>query len=148
MPNEKNEFKLRVDAALRQAAERTRSLRVRKRILTIANVLAGMERDEAARRAGVCRKSVDIWIARFRNQGLRALHDKRHPGLPCKLTLDQRNELKASIIARPEITCRQVRELVQARFGVKYSDRGIKYLAITHLGFTWSTGEKRFQWWF
>src|SRR6201988_4745929 len=66
-------------AELRRLA-RGESGRVCQRVLMIANMLEGMEHEEAARLAGLSRSAAYEWHDRYEEDGLEGLRD-RPPGL-------------------------------------------------------------------
>src|SRR5271163_2681579 len=66
-------------AELRRLARRE-SGRVCQRVLLIANMLEGMEHEEAARLAGLSRSAADEWHNRYEEDGLEGLRDRPRPG--------------------------------------------------------------------
>ena len=55
----------RTPAELRAMARRERDGRVSARLLALASALDGMSRDEAARAAGMDRKTLRDWVRRY-----------------------------------------------------------------------------------
>src|SRR5207237_9820400 len=68
-------------AELRRLARRE-SGRVCQRVLMIANMLEGMEHEEAARLAGLSRSAAYAWHNRYEEDGVEGLHDRPRPGRP------------------------------------------------------------------
>src|SRR2546429_6052646 len=68
-------------AELRRLARRE-SGRVCQRVLMIANMLEGMEHEEAARLAGLSRSAAYEWHNRYEEDGIEGLHDRPRPGRP------------------------------------------------------------------
>ena len=66
-------------AELRRLARRE-SGRVCQRVLMIANMLEGMEHEEAARLAGLSRSAAYEWHNRYEEDGLEGLRDRPRPG--------------------------------------------------------------------
>src|SRR2546421_8726265 len=66
-------------AELRRLARRE-SGRVCQRVLMIANLLEGMEHEEAARLAGLSRSAAYEWHNRYEEDGLEGLRDRPRPG--------------------------------------------------------------------
>ena len=66
-------------AELRRLARRE-SGRVCQRALMIANMLEGMEHEEAARLAGLSRSAAYDWHNRYEEDGIEGLRDRPRPG--------------------------------------------------------------------
>src|SRR3984893_2490348 len=66
-------------AELRRLA-RHESGRVCQRVLMIANLLEGMEHEEAARLAGLSRSAAYEWHNRYEEDGIEGLRDRPRPG--------------------------------------------------------------------
>src|SRR5271170_6064801 len=66
-------------AELRRLARRE-SGRVCQRVMMIANMLEGMEHEEAARLAGLSRSAAYEWHNRYEEDGLEGLRDRPRPG--------------------------------------------------------------------
>ena len=66
-------------AELRRLA-RGESGRVCQRVLMIANMLQGMEHEEAARLAGLSRSAAYEWHNRYEEGGIEGLRDRPRPG--------------------------------------------------------------------
>src|SRR5258705_5343476 len=64
---------------LRRVARR-QSGRVCQRVLLIANMLEGVEHEEAARLAGLSRSAAYDWHNRYEEDGIEGLHDRPRPG--------------------------------------------------------------------
>ena len=65
-------------AELRRLARRE-SGRVCQRVLMIANMLEGMEHEEAARLAGLSRSAAYEWHNRYEEEGIEGLRDRPRP---------------------------------------------------------------------
>ena len=76
-------------AELRRLARRE-SGRVCQRVLMIANLLEGMEHEEAARLAGLSRSSAYEWHNRYEEDGIEGLRDRPRPGRQPRVGRDER----------------------------------------------------------
>src|SRR3954451_22394645 len=123
----------RTPAELRALARRERDGRVSARLLALANALDGMSRDQAARAAGMDRQTLRDWVHRDNAEGVEAL---RARPLPSSLGEGQRSVPKGLILRGPRLErdgcvawrARYLRELVERRFGVRYSESGVRRL--------------------
>jgi transposase len=128
--------KERTPAELRALARRERDGRVSARLLALANALDGMSRDRAARVAGMDRQTLRDWVHRYNAAGVEGLRDRPRPGRPCGLDEGRQAALKALILRGPRLErdgcvawrARDLREPVERRFGVRYSESGIRRL--------------------
>jgi transposase len=95
-----------------------------------------MSRDEAARAAGMDRQTLRDWVRRYNAEGVEGLRDRPRPGRPCALDEGRQAALKALILKGPKLErdgcvawrARDLRELVGRRFGVRYSESGVRRL--------------------
>jgi transposase len=126
----------RTPAELRALARRERDGRVSARLLALANALDGMRRDQAARAAGMDRQTLRDWVHRYHAEGVEGLRDRPRPGRPCGLDEGQQAALKGLILRGPRLErdgcvawrARDLRELAERRFGVRYSESGVRRL--------------------
>ena len=58
---------------LRKKARQEKDGRVASRLLALANVLEGMDRETAARQAGMTRQTLRDWVVRYNADGLKGL---------------------------------------------------------------------------
>jgi transposase len=84
--------------ALRAQARQEKKGRVVARMLAIAHALDGVGRAQAARLAGLDRQALRDTVIRYNAEGV--FHDRRSPGRPPWLSLDERAALKEVILAR------------------------------------------------
>src|SRR3954451_13159443 len=89
--------------ALRAQARQEKKGRVVARMLAIAHALDGVGRAQAARLAGLDRQALRDTVIRYNAEGVAGLHDRRSPGRPPWLSLDERAILKEAILARPDL---------------------------------------------
>jgi transposase len=100
----------------------------RRRFRAMALLEEGYDAGEVAQRVGVDRRSVRRWKAARRDGGDRALKARTVSGRPPKLTLLEKEELEALLLAGPQAagfptdlwTCPRVRDLIRKQFGVRY----------------------------
>src|SRR3954454_12077732 len=118
----------RTPAELRALARRERDGRVSARPLALANGMDGMSRDQAARAAGMDRQTLRDWAHRYNAEGVEGLRDRPRPGRPCALDEGQQAALKGLIRRGRGLDlygvvawlARDLRELAERRFGVRY----------------------------
>ena len=123
-------------AELRRLARRERDGRVSARLLALANALDGLPREEAARLAGMTGQTLGGWVHRYNAEGVEGLRDRPRTGRPCALDEGQQAALKGLILRGPRLErdgcvawrARDLRELVERRFGVRYSESGVRRL--------------------
>ena len=60
-----------------------------------------VHREQIARTVGRSRQFVDEWVGRYRKGGIDALMPRRQPGAPCRLTLQEQQQLCAMLDAGP-----------------------------------------------
>ena len=89
-------------AELRRLARRE-SGRVCQRVLMIANMLEGMEHEEAARLAGLSRSAAYEWHNRYEEDGIEGLRDRPRPGRPPRVDEATAARLKERIVAGAEL---------------------------------------------
>jgi transposase len=124
----------RTPAELRALARRERDGRVSARLLALANALDGMSRDAAARAAGMDRQTLRDRVHRYNAEGVEGLRDRPRPGRPRALDEGRQATLKALVLRGPELErdgcvawrVRDLCGLVERRFGVRYSESGIR----------------------
>jgi transposase len=87
---------------LRKLAKAETEGRVARRLLAIANALAGMSREDAARSAGMDRQTLRDWVIRYNAYSLDGLADLWGDGRPPKLSSEEKSELVAIVLAGPD----------------------------------------------
>jgi transposase len=115
----------RSPVALRKLAKTEVDARVARRMLAIANALDGMSREDAARSAGMDRQTLRDWVIRYNAHGLDGLADQWGDGRPPKLSLKEKADLVAIVLAGPDpeatgisaFTREDLVRLCQERFG-------------------------------
>ena len=89
-------------AELRRLARRE-SGRVCQRVLLIANLLEGMEHEEAARLAGLSRSAAYEWHNRYEEDGIEGLRDRPRPGRQPRVDAVTSARFKERIVAGAEL---------------------------------------------
>src|SRR5215217_474205 len=97
---------------LRRLAAATKNANQSRRLLSLAAVLDGMSRSEAARLGGMDRQILRNWVHRFNERGPEGLKDIRSKGHPPRLSPDQQSELAQLVETGPD---RAVHGVVQWR---------------------------------
>src|ERR671913_2197114 len=88
--------KIRTDfsaAELRRLAAASKHANQSRRLLSIAAVLDGMSRANAARLGGMDRQTLRDWVHRFNERGPEGLKDSWSKGHPPRLSAEQRVQL-------------------------------------------------------
>jgi transposase len=137
---------LRTDVSageLRRLAAATKNANQSRRLLSLAAVLDGMNRTEAARIGGMDRQTLRDWVHRFNKRGPDGLRDAWSKGNPPRLSPDQQAELAQLVETGPEravhgvVRWRRVdlQRLIAERFGVAYHKRTVGKI-LHQLGFS------------
>lgn len=122
---------------LRTAAKRMKDGRVVRRILAIALVLDGADRETAARSAGMDRQTLRDWVHRYNAEGFAGLSDRLGRGAKPRLSTKQQAQFVAWVEAGPDPVkdgvvrwrCVDLQARVEEEFDVKLHVRTIgKYL--------------------
>jgi DNA replication protein DnaC/transposase len=138
--------KLRTDYSavdLRRLAAGSRHANQSRRLLSLAAVLDGMDRDQAARIGGMDRQTLRDWVHRFNESGPDGLKDIRSKGHPPRLSIDQLAALASIVETGPDravdgvVRWRRIdlQKIVLDRFGVDYHERTIGKL-LKQIGFS------------
>ena len=118
----------RTPAVLRRLAKAQTNARVARRILAIANALSGMNRDQAARAAGMDRQTLRDWVLRYNESGVEGLMDRWAGGRPRRLDAAEEVELCQIILKGPDpetdgisaYTLEDLVRIVEERFGLPF----------------------------
>jgi len=130
-------------ADLRRLARKAKDNNQSRRLLSLAAVLDGMNRTDAARIGGMDRQTLRDWVHRFNNQGPDGLRDVHAGGVPARLSAAKLSELAAIVEAGSDrekdgvVRWRRVdlQRVVKERFGVDYCERYIGTL-LKKIGFS------------
>jgi len=138
--------KLRSDyraADLRRLAATTKHANQSRRLLSLAAVLDGMSRTDAARIGGMDRQTLRDWVHRFNEHGPDGLKDNRANGSAPRLKPEQLVELTELVTTGPDravhgvVRWRRIdlQKVITERFGVVYHERTVGKL-LKALGFS------------
>src|SRR3954463_15364478 len=128
---------------LRRLAAASKHANQSRRLLSMAAVLDGMSRADAARIGGMDRQTLRDWVHRFNERGPEGLKDSWSKGHPPRLSAEQLEQLAEVVETGPEravhgvVRWRRVdlQQIVAERFGVAYHERTIGKI-LKQLGFS------------
>lgn len=128
---------------LRRLARVSKDVRQSSRLLSIAAVLDGMSRADAARIGGMDRQTLRDWVHRFNAAGADGLLDQWSAGPKSRLSPEQQADLAAIVDKGPDraadgvVRWRRIdlKRVIGERFGVDYDTRYIGKL-LHKLGFS------------
>lgn len=135
---------------LRRLARTTDNARQSSRLLSVAAVLDGMNRGDAARIGGMDRQTLRDWVHRFDTAGPDGLKDAWYSGPEPRLSAEQKAELVQIVETGPNpATDRVVRwrrvdlqKIISERFGVEYHERYVGTL-LRQFGFSHMSARPR-----
>src|SRR5438105_15203031 len=115
---------------LRCMARAVKDANQARRLLAIAAVYEGMDREEAARIGGMDRQTLRDWVHRFNTHGSNGLINIKPPGRRPRLSAEQREDLRELVEAGPDpqtdgVTrwrCVDLKRVLGERFGVDLSE--------------------------
>jgi transposase len=140
--------KLREDysaAELRRLAAGTKRASQSRRLLSLAAIVDGMNRTEAARIGGMDRQTLRDWVHRFNQHGPDGLADIRSKGPEPRLSAEQQQTLAELVETGPDravdgvVRWRRIdlQRVIKERFGVSYHERTVgkvlKGLGFSHI---------------
>lgn len=134
-------------AGLRALARQSKDTRQVRRLLALAAVYDGMSRAEAAKVGGMDRQTLCDWVHRFNEEGPAGLSNRAGAGRRRWLSEAQMAELSQIVETGPDpevdgvVRWRRVDlvRVIEARFGVVYSERAISEL-LKALSFSYISG--------
>jgi transposase len=114
-------------ATLRSRYQREREVDVRPRLHGLWLVRTGRTTREVAEVLGVEERSVQRWLAWYREGGLTAVTGRHagSQGAPSFLTAEQRAALADEVATGRFRTAAEIRQWVQERWGVSYTEGGM-----------------------
>ncbi len=130
-------------AELRRLAKETKDVNQSRRLLSLAAVLDGMSRADAARVGGMDRQTLRDWVHRFNEAGPDGLKDAWYGGPEPRLSPEQKAELARIVETGPDpevdgvVRWRRIdlKRAIEERFGVAYHERYVGKL-LKQLGFS------------
>jgi transposase len=128
---------------LRRLAASSKHANQSRRLLSLAAVLDGMNRTEAARIGGMDRQTLRDWVHRFNERGPDGLKDTWSKGNPSRLSVDQQRDLAQLVETGPDrvvdgvVRWRRIdlQRVIAQRFGITYHERTVGKL-LKALGFS------------
>src|SRR6202521_4271959 len=132
-------------ATLRRLATTVKDAGEARRLLALAAVYDGADREAAARIGGMDRQTLRDWVHRFNHCGPDGLINVKSPGRRPKLSTEQMEELKRLVEAGPDAEkdgfarwrCVDLKRVLGARFAVDLSavtlGRILKKLGFSHI---------------
>jgi transposase len=128
---------------LRRLAAASKNANQSRRLLSLAAIVDGMSRSDAARIGGMDRQTLRDWVHRFNERGPDGLLDDWSKGSGPRLSPDQQAELAQLVETGPDrlvhgvVRWRRVdlQRVIGERFGVHYHERTIGKILKT-LGFS------------
>ncbi len=138
--------KIRTDfsaSELRRLAAGSKDANQSRRLLSLAAVLDGMGRADAARIGGMDRQTLRDWVHRFNAQGPDGLKDIRSKGQPQRLSAEQLAAFSEIVETGPDrakdgvVRWRRIdlKRVIEERFGVVYHERTIGKI-LAQIGFS------------
>jgi len=118
---------------LRAAAKVARSPAAVRRILALALVLEGMDRETAARTCGMDRQTLRDWVHRYNGDGVAGLANRKSAGRPAKLTAEQKEAFKQLVEKGPDRAedkvvrwrCADLKRRIETQFKVEVHERTV-----------------------
>jgi transposase len=137
-------------AELRRLAAATKNANQSRRLLSLAAVVDGMNRTEAARIGGMDRQTLRDWVHRFNEHGPEGLKDSWSKGPAPRLSAEQRAEIAQLVETGPDravhgvVRWRRIdlKRVIAERFGIAYHERTVGKL-LEALGFSHVSGRPR-----
>ena len=128
---------------LRRLAKRSRDNNQSRRLLSLAAVLDGMNRTDAARIGGMDRQTLRDWVHRFNQLGPDGLLDRHAGGVEPRLSAERNAELAKIVEAGPDrasdgvVRWRRVdlQRVIKERFDIDFHERYVGTI-LKRLGFS------------
>jgi transposase len=130
---------------LRRLAAGSKDANQSRRLLSLAGVLDGMGRADAARIGGMDRQTLRDWVHRFNAQGPDGLKDIRSKGQPPRLSPEQLAAFVEIVETGPDrqkdgvVRWRRIdlKRVIEERFDVEYHERTVgkilKQMGFSHI---------------
>jgi transposase len=128
---------------LRKLASGSKHANQSRRLLSLAAVLEGRSREEAARIGGMDRQTLRDWVHRFNEHGPDGLKDDWYKGPSAWLTAEQLSALAQIVETGPDrardgvVRWRRsdLKRVIEERFGIVYQERSVGDI-LHRLGFS------------
>ena len=136
---------------LRRLAKRSKDNSQSRRLLSLAAVLDGMNRTDAARIGGMDRQTLRDWVHRFNQLGPDGLLDRHAGGVEPRLSAERKAELAALVEAGPDrardgvVRWRRVdlQRVIKERFDIDFHERYVGTI-LKQLGFAHMSARPRY----
>ena len=120
-------------ADLREQARRAERPEVVRRLLALAQVLDGIDRETAAKNAGMDRQTLRDWVHRYNAEGVAGLSSRKATGRKPALTAAQKLAFKQIVETGPDLAidkvvrwrCADLKRVLEERFEVAVHERTI-----------------------
>lgn len=137
-------------AELRRLAKGSDDVNQSRRLLSLAAVLEGMSREDAARIGGMDRQTLRDWVHRFNASGPEGLKDAWYGGPEPRLSVAQKAKLAEIVETGPDpavdgvVRWRRIdlQKVIRERFGVHYHERYVGKL-LKDIGFSHMSARPR-----
>ena len=134
-------------SCLRQLAKHCKDSKQSRRLLSLAAVLDGMSRADAARIGGMDRQTLRDWVHRFNDHGPDGLKNIHAGGREPRLSPYQKEQLAHIIETGPDLATDgvvrwrrvDIKRVIKDRFGVEFHERYVGIL-MKELGFSRLSG--------
>lgn len=126
---------------LQKLYHREHNAKAKLRLLTAIRRKKGESLDNIAAALEKPRRTIHGWLQRFEQHGLKAIHDKKQPGRPARLTNSQLKKLRLELIHGPAYvpshlwTTRLVHEHLVKKYSIKYQRSNV-FRLLHALGFS------------
>ena len=126
---------------LGQMIAEAQNARELKRALSVKMVLAGMATGEIGELLQVTPRYVRKWRGRYEREGVEALR-VRYRGSEGYLSVEQRQELEEWLGGQETISLEEVRDEIEARYGIVYQSQQSYYDLLDASGLSYHRTEK------
>ena len=126
------------DKKIRELTEAMRAeqdARIRNRMMAVRGILAGYPTKDAAYFAGVDRRTVQLWVARFDEGGIGGLRDAPGRGRPPRAGYGRIRKLADRLAGKNMLTPRKLRNWIRGRLDARYSLCSVRRI-LRFLGFS------------
>ncbi len=118
---------------LRAAAKAAQTPAVVRRILALALVLEGEDRETAAKTCGMDRQTLRDWVHRYNSDGVAGLANRKGAGRPPKLNAEQKEAFKQLVEKGPDRAedkvvrwrCVDLKRRIEKEFNVEVHERTV-----------------------
>ena len=126
---------------LTQLIEETTDVRELKRALSVKLGEEGMTTEAIGAVLQVTQRAVREWRKRYEREGVEGLH-VRYRGSESYLSVEQRREIEDWLGAQETITVEEVRDELEARYGIVYQSKQSYYALLDASGLSYHRTEK------